>query len=219
MVAIQVSGNQQHGDTHLVSWSRPRRRLVSGRERVTPFCRGFSILLNLNKDLPESRFLCGQCRRQGVAARGPSGPLTVALLEAGHSGKHGAWPGESEFSVLGTGIGHTEGLLVAGKNFPPKRGRVWGWWVSIDALEREVESTAAALENARRALLEALDEKRNELKAIRNVTARESEVLTLVRLGHRNLSIAARLGVSERTIKYHVSNLLAKAGVGSRGQL
>lgn len=51
------------------------------------------------------------------------------------------------------------------------------------------------------------------------LTSRESEVLQLVRRGMANKEIARRLGLSEKTIKFHVSNVLAKAHMGSRAQL
>ncbi|MEU6995132.1 response regulator transcription factor [Streptomyces sp. NPDC046465] len=51
------------------------------------------------------------------------------------------------------------------------------------------------------------------------LTSRESEVLQLVRRGMANKEIARRLGLSEKTIKFHVSNVLAKAHVASRAQL
>jgi DNA-binding CsgD family transcriptional regulator len=45
---------------------------------------------------------------------------------------------------------------------------------------------------------------------------REREVLELMIAGLRNRDIAARLYISERTVKFHVSNILAKLEVGSR---
>lgn len=45
---------------------------------------------------------------------------------------------------------------------------------------------------------------------------REREVLELLIAGLRNRDIAARLFISERTVKFHVSNILAKLQVGSR---
>ncbi len=51
------------------------------------------------------------------------------------------------------------------------------------------------------------------------LTSRESEVLQLVRRGMANKEIARRLGLSEKTIKFHVSNVLAKAHMASRAQL
>jgi DNA-binding NarL/FixJ family response regulator len=45
---------------------------------------------------------------------------------------------------------------------------------------------------------------------------RERDVLELMIAGLRNRDIAARLFISERTVKFHVSNILAKLQVGSR---
>jgi DNA-binding NarL/FixJ family response regulator len=50
------------------------------------------------------------------------------------------------------------------------------------------------------------------------LTAREREVLTLVAQGHANRAVADRLGISERTARTHVSNVLAKLGLSSRTQ-
>lgn len=48
------------------------------------------------------------------------------------------------------------------------------------------------------------------------LTPREREVLGLVRVGLTNEEIAARLGISPDTAKYHVSQILAKLGVATR---
>jgi DNA-binding CsgD family transcriptional regulator len=36
--------------------------------------------------------------------------------------------------------------------------------------------------------------------------------------GRRNRQIAAALGISENTVKFHVANVLAKLGAASRGE-
>jgi ATP/maltotriose-dependent transcriptional regulator MalT len=48
------------------------------------------------------------------------------------------------------------------------------------------------------------------------LTARERDVLRLIALGRTNKAIAATLGLSERTIDRHVSNILGKLDVPSR---
>lgn len=50
-------------------------------------------------------------------------------------------------------------------------------------------------------------------------TFRETEILELVRQRLSNREIAAILGVSKNTVKYHLSHILAKFRVGSRREL
>ena len=50
------------------------------------------------------------------------------------------------------------------------------------------------------------------------LTPREREVLALVTRGLANKAIARELGVSEKTVKTHVSNILGKLGVADRTQ-
>jgi DNA-binding CsgD family transcriptional regulator len=50
------------------------------------------------------------------------------------------------------------------------------------------------------------------------LTAREQEVLRLVAAGRSNSDIAAELFISRRTVSVHVSNILGKLGVPSRGE-
>jgi DNA-binding CsgD family transcriptional regulator len=50
------------------------------------------------------------------------------------------------------------------------------------------------------------------------LTPREQEVLRLVAAGASNGDIAAELFISRRTASVHVSNILAKLGVSSRGE-
>ena len=51
-----------------------------------------------------------------------------------------------------------------------------------------------------------------------SLTPRETDTLRLVAKGHPNKEIAEQLGVSEMTIKTHVSNILSKLNLQSRTQ-
>lgn len=48
------------------------------------------------------------------------------------------------------------------------------------------------------------------------LTARELEVLRLIREGHRNKQIAARLSIVEGTVNFHIKNLVDKLGANDR---
>jgi DNA-binding NarL/FixJ family response regulator len=68
---------------------------------------------------------------------------------------------------------------------------------------------AAALVTARPA---------GDTRGIGALTGRERDVLELLAAGHSNREIARRLHVAEKTVKTHVSAVLAKLGVADRTQ-
>ncbi len=51
-----------------------------------------------------------------------------------------------------------------------------------------------------------------------HLTGRETEVVRMIAEGLANKEIAWRLGISEHTVKFHVSALLGKLGAGSRAE-
>jgi DNA-binding NarL/FixJ family response regulator len=67
---------------------------------------------------------------------------------------------------------------------------------------------------AARALLAA----RQERKPATDLTPREREVLALVGSGLANKQIARRLGISEKTVKAHLTNIFQRIGVADRTQ-
>jgi DNA-binding NarL/FixJ family response regulator len=75
----------------------------------------------------------------------------------------------------------------------------------------------------REALLDAAAERAQELLAAGRalgagvkISRREQEVLDCIFQGFSNKEIASKLNVAERTVKFHVSSLLAKFGVSDR---
>jgi DNA-binding NarL/FixJ family response regulator len=50
------------------------------------------------------------------------------------------------------------------------------------------------------------------------LSAREREVLALLAEGLGNKAIAARLGISSHTVKFHVAAILDKLGAGTRAE-
>jgi DNA-binding NarL/FixJ family response regulator len=50
------------------------------------------------------------------------------------------------------------------------------------------------------------------------ITPREREILALIAAGRANKEIASELGVSEDTVKRHVSHILEKLDVNDRAQ-
>jgi DNA-binding NarL/FixJ family response regulator len=64
----------------------------------------------------------------------------------------------------------------------------------------------------------ALLDNRRAAPADKALSAREREVLRLVAQGLANKQIARRLGISERTVKAHLTNVFSALGVSDRTQ-
>jgi DNA-binding NarL/FixJ family response regulator len=60
--------------------------------------------------------------------------------------------------------------------------------------------------------------RRSTTQNVAGLTARQLEVLQLLADGLTNADIAARLTLSHKTIEHHISAVLDKLGVTSRGQ-
>jgi two-component system, NarL family, response regulator YdfI len=55
-----------------------------------------------------------------------------------------------------------------------------------------------------------------EAKLSEEITSRETDVLRMLARGLVNKDIAARLGISEHTVKFHISSILDKLGASTR---
>ncbi|MFN8559477.1 MAG: response regulator transcription factor [Dehalococcoidia bacterium] len=99
--------------------------------------------------------------------------------------------------------------------------------VTLADVLRRIDAASAALPARPHAALRELDAAREALTARLSppaaptadgvkLTTRERQVLLLLAQGDRNKEIALRLGLRERTIKFHVSNLFAKLNAQSR---
>ena len=86
---------------------------------------------------------------------------------------------------------------------------------AIAAAIRSVHSGEAPLDpKAARALLES----RRTASEASSLTDRERQVLDLVRQGLANKQIARQLGISERTVKAHLTSVFSTLGVSDRTQ-
>ncbi|MBN1137867.1 MAG: response regulator transcription factor [Anaerolineae bacterium] len=84
---------------------------------------------------------------------------------------------------------------------------------------RQVNRGESALHPAiARRLVQELAQPSERATAADGLTKRELEVLRLVAAGQCDREIASRLGISEATVRTHVSNILAKLHVYSRTQ-
>ena len=91
------------------------------------------------------------------------------------------------------------------------------------AILRAVEAAAqgqSILDGAvqRRLLRLATNARPRASKRLDGLTAREKEILRLIGTGLRNAEIAESLTISETTVKTHINNLFAKAGISTRAE-
>ena len=60
------------------------------------------------------------------------------------------------------------------------------------------------------------DRSRSEVELEEPLTHRELEVMQQLSEGHTNREIAATLGITDHTVKFHVNSILEKLGADSR---
>ena len=79
-----------------------------------------------------------------------------------------------------------------------------GLWVGAPSLVRSLIRLSGRRESS------------SEESLVEPLTAREMEVIQLMAQGLANKQIALSLGISEHTVKFHLSSLYAKLGISSR---
>jgi len=136
-------------------------------------------------------------------------------------------------SVLRELFSATPTLLLASELNPSLRRRAARFHihstlplnVSTDQLLAAISATVAglavtlevpSLESNENTVWTQAKERTFDEPFVEHLTVRETVVLRLLAVGHSNKEIASRLKISEHTVKFHVSSVLAKLGAFSR---
>lgn len=118
-----------------------------------------------------------------------------------------------------------EDILPTGWDLNALHGRAWGLLPldsSVEELGAAVHAISEGLVVGAPALIEPLLENRplalgdEAAVLVEPLTDREIEVLQLLAQGLANKQIAAVLGISEHTVKFHVSGIYTRLGAASR---
>lgn len=91
-------------------------------------------------------------------------------------------------------------------------------YLQKSASRDELLTALRAVAQGRRYLAPELERRLGALRRGPAVTLREREILALVAAGRANKEIAGALGISEDTVKRHVSHILEKLNVHDRAQ-
>lgn len=141
------------------------------------------------------------------------GPLDAATVgELLRAGARGLLPRESDGAQIVAAV-HAAAVGVA--TIHPS------YLVSLataaaDALDDREPAAPALPVGASSALVERLPSSRADGSGARDLTPREVEVLRMLAEGLANKQIAARLGISDHTVKFHVAAIFAKLRASSR---
>jgi DNA-binding NarL/FixJ family response regulator len=164
----------------------------------------------------------GEAASLGDLIAEASQPPDVVVLDLD---LEGVWGSGEDFSTLPDGVG----LVVLGPAAPDTRlleplgSRPWGYLLrDANAIELAgaIEAVAAGLIVLQPALADRLlsSEPPRTISdpGEEALTAREHEILQLIAEGLPNKTIALRLGISEHTVKFHITSILSKLDAGSR---
>ena len=167
----------------------------------------------------------------GVEVVGESGPPADSSPEPAFSTAEVVLVADEELldeTALAVSEDGTQGLVLLSEEEGaarllralPLRG--WGV-VPLDAPPEELGAAVAAVAQGLVVMPRAMaDGALAESPAVEELseppTAREGEVLGLLARGLSNKQIARELRISEHTVKFHISSLYAKLGVGNRAE-
>ncbi len=87
-----------------------------------------------------------------------------------------------------------------------------------DMFFEELEEAIRKVHGGSRRIPSQVAERLAERMGTSDLTGRETEVLEQIVAGHSNKTIAARLNISEATVKSHINSILSKLGVSDRTQ-
>lgn len=88
--------------------------------------------------------------------------------------------------------------------------------IIVDGEYDTLQAARASNVDADAILIAAPRAGREDAGFIETLTSRETDVLELLAEGLSNKSIAARLGISDQTVKFHVASICGKLGAANR---
>ena len=142
-------------------------------------------------------------------------------------------PDVTLMDLLLPGLNGTDALVAIRGEFPRARVVMLTTSDSDGEIERSLRAGACAYvlksapKNELLAIIRSVHAGRKHIPAeiaariaehlgVDDLTARELEVLRLIRDGHRNKQIADRLAIAETTVNFHIKNLVDKLGANDR---
>jgi len=203
--------------------------IASGRGDGVPAARAADLLaqarsraagLDVRGPVQQANKLTFLAEAERAAAAGQAGPATAAELVAAFDDAAAAWERLGQPYPLAGALrsGAEAALAVGDRAGAAERLRRAGELADCIGA-RPLAADVAAL--SRKARIRTAGDGAGPRPARATplgLTSREFEVLRLVADGRSNPEIAARLFISAKTASVHVSNILAKVGVSSRGE-